>query len=69
MRKCGALAEGNPPCANNYNQFTDFLTQRLVGTERNMRLYGKAEQHAENARPSSSQKIFAKQIFFASGCG
>ena len=40
MRKCGALAEGNPPCANNYNGFTNFLTQRLVGTERNVRLFG-----------------------------
>ena len=69
MRKLGPAAEGNLPCGVIYSLFTKIFEQRLVGTERNVRPFGKAERNAENARSSFSQKIFAKQIFFANGCG
>ena len=63
MRKLGPAAEGNLPCGVIYSLFTKIFEQRLVGTERNVRLFGKTGQRAENARSSSSQKIFASKSF------
>ncbi len=40
MRKLAPAAEGNLPCGVIYSLFTKIFSQRLVGTERNVRLFG-----------------------------